>query len=73
MSMEVRPETLIEGGIWKVTRSDVPNIFVTAVAVVVPDGPLPRVAGSNVTVTLARGIVPLGKPEPITPTAVTAA
>src|ERR1039458_8870061 len=54
-----------------VTYSVVPEATVTFVAVVVPEGPPPEVVGLSVTVTLAGGIVPLGKPCPITVTLVT--
>jgi hypothetical protein len=49
-----------------VTYSVVPDATVTVVAVVAPVGPPPEVVGFSVTVTLAGGIVPLGKPCPIT-------
>src|ERR1039458_1728694 len=58
-------------GTLNVTYSVVPEATVTFVAVVVPEGPPPEVVGLSVTVTLAGGIVPLGKPCPITVTLVT--
>ena len=42
-----------------------PTIVVTAVAVVVPLGG-PAVAGLKVTETFAAGMLPVGKPEPVT-------
>src|ERR1039458_9392749 len=58
-------------GTLNVTYSVVPEATVTFVAVVVPEGPPPEVVGLSVTVTLAGGIVPLGKPWPVTATLVT--
>src|ERR1039458_2119684 len=58
-------------GTLNTTPSVVPEKTVTFVAVVVPEGPPPEVVGLSVTVTLAGGIVPLGKPCPITVTLVT--
>src|ERR1039458_8392907 len=58
-------------GTLNVTYSVVPEKTVTFVAVVLPEGPPPGVVGLSVTVTLAGGIVPLGKPCPITVTLVT--
>jgi hypothetical protein len=68
---DVAAETVMEVGTLKVTASVAPDSTVTFVAVVVPDGPPPEVVGLSVTVTLAGGIVPLGKPCPTTVTLVT--
>jgi hypothetical protein len=68
---EVAAETRMDAGTRNVTPSVVPEITVTFVAVVEPEGPPPVVVGSSVTVTLAGGIVPLGKPWPMTVTLVT--
>ena len=49
----------------KLTLRVLPTTVVTAVAVVVPFGG-PEVAGLKVTVTFAAGMLPVGKPEPVT-------
>jgi hypothetical protein len=59
---DVAAETVMDVGTLKVTASVAPDSTVTFVAVVVPEGPPPEVLGLSVTVTLAGGMVPLGKP-----------
>jgi hypothetical protein len=49
----------------KLTLRVLPKTVVTAVAVVVPFGG-PDVAGFKVTMTFAAGMLPFGKPEPVT-------
>src|ERR1700691_4629774 len=59
---EVGRTTAIETGTVNVTRWVPPNSGWTALAWVVPDGPAPAFDGCSVTVTLAGGMLPLGKP-----------
>ncbi len=56
----------MEAGIWKTMRFFDPETVDIDVAVVVPEGPPPAVAGWKLTVTLAAGMLPLGKSSPVT-------
>ncbi|MDX2149375.1 MAG: hypothetical protein SFV54_01475 [Bryobacteraceae bacterium] len=60
--------TLIAAGMVKVTRRVVPTMVVTAVALVVTAAP--PAAGSSLTSVSAGWMVPVGKLEPVTLTAV---
>jgi len=61
----------MDAGTLNVISSVAPETTVTLSAEVLPEGPSPEVVGLSVTVTLAGGIVPFGKPCPTTVTLVT--
>lgn len=64
--LAVGSETAMAPGMTKVMRRFPPETGSTEVAVVVAPGPPPLIDGWSVTVTLAGGIFPVGKPLPVT-------
>ena len=59
------------GATWNVIRRDPPNSVVTADTTATMAGPVAGATGARCTATADEAIVPLGKPPPVTLTAVT--